>query len=281
MNDTNLLQMQTLKDERHPTKHICNVSGGVASWYAARLVKDRFMDEENGDEIHLVFCDTKVEDEGTYDFVRQTADDIGVDLVVLSDGRSIWEIFRDRKIIGNKRIDPCSKHLKRDLMDRWRKENCEVQTSVHYYGMEWMEINRWTRHMERIAPWKAVAPLLYFGYDKNMALSEAKKRGMKLPPAYDLGFSHSNCAGMCVKAGVSHWTRLYHLRRDRFDEAMNQEEKLMAQLGRGRKVAILTYERSGRTYPLPLRELAEQIEAKNDMFQDMTSDGGCGCALES
>ena len=258
-------------------KHVCNVSGGVTSWYAARLVKDQLMKDR--DEIMLCFCDTQVEDEETYDFVRQTADDIGVELTVLSDGRSTWKVFEDRKFIGNKRIDPCSKHLKRDLMDRWRKENCKIETSVHYYGMEWMEINRWNRHMDRIAPWKACAPMIILGLDKKHAIEEAKKRGMTLPPAYELGFSHSNCAGMCVKAGVSHWTRLYHLRRDRFDEALKREEDLQKVLGKP-NITILTYKSHNVTYPLSLRLLAEQIESKNDMFEDMTSEGGCGCALE-
>ncbi|WP_198164350.1 hypothetical protein, partial [Bradyrhizobium jicamae] len=70
------------------------------------------------------------------------AANIDAPLVRLADGRTPWQIFRDEKIIGNSRIDPCSKILKRKLSERWLKENRDPATTALVFGIDWTEKHR-------------------------------------------------------------------------------------------------------------------------------------------
>ena len=45
-----------------------------------------------------------------------------------------------------------------------------------------------------------------------------EKQGIQIPVAYKRGFSHNNCRGQCVRAGIQHWYRLYSVDRDGYDE---------------------------------------------------------------
>ena len=263
----------TLRDDV-PIRHICNVSGGVTSWMCARLVKDRYLRE--GDEQVLIFADTLMEDDDTYRFLEATGEDIGVDIVRISDGRTPWELFLDEKFLGNSRAAICSRILKRELLDRWRKTHCEIDSSVHYVGLDWTEINRFEAHQQALLPWVVRAPLLDHMLGKPDCIQEAKKRGMPLPAAYAEGFAHSNCSGMCISAGKGHWGRLYRLHPDRFTYAMEREEEIRERLAKD--VTILKEQRHGITVPITLRELKERLDALPNLLPE-DDGGGCGCAL--
>lgn len=66
--------------------------------------------------------------------------------------------------------------------------------------------------------------------------------GVKLPRMYDLGFSHANCAGRCIKAGKSHYRLLYNVWEHRYLEQEQMEREINeAQLKKsGRKYTILS-----------------------------------------
>ena len=259
--------------------YVCNISGGVCSWYAARLIKEDWAQDD--DEITLLFADTHCEDESTYAFVEQTGEDLDEEVVWVSDGRTVWELFGDLGFLGNSARTPCSRLLKRKVLDRWRDSHCDPEHTTEVLGMDWMEINRWERFADRQRSegWQSLAPLVERGLGKHEAVAAARARGLVLPTLYDDGFSHANCAGACVKAGISHWRRLYHHRREVFDKAAREEASLRDKIGD--EHSILRYQRGGRMYPLPLHALARDIESSLPMFgHDQTSEGGCGCAVD-
>ena len=255
-------------------KHVCSVSGGVTSWMMSRLVKDHYM--KLGDELVLLFADTLVEDVDTYRFLEATEDDLGEKIIRISDGRTPWELFWDKKFLGNSRVALCSQILKRDLLGRWRRENCEKDTSVHYVGLDWMEVNRFENHRRALLPWVARAPLIDRLMDKKECIEEAERRGMPVPVAYSQGFAHSNCGGMCVRAGKGHWGRLYRIYPDRFMHALKKEEELQVYLEK--PVTILKEVKAGKSVRLSLRELKERLDSSPELFPE-DDGGGCGCAL--
>ena len=191
------------------THHVFSISGGVTSWAAARLrIDDGLADD---DTVTLLFADTLIEDASTYKFLEAGAADLGYPILRLCDGRTPWQLFLDEKMLGNNRVALCSRILKRELLDKWRNEHCKVEDTVTYIGMGWTEINRVKAHQQAIKPWICRAPLVEKGWDKPNAIALANERGLPLPQAYADGFSHSNCSGMCVRAGKGHWARLYRL----------------------------------------------------------------------
>jgi hypothetical protein len=76
-------------------------SGGAMSWAAAH----RTIATHGQDAVTLLFADTATEEDDLYRFVREGAEALGAPLVWLRDGRDVWDVMKDRRMIGNSRID--------------------------------------------------------------------------------------------------------------------------------------------------------------------------------
>ena len=120
-------------------------SGGIGSWGAARRVADQY----GTDGLVLLFTDTLIEDADLYRFLDDAAEDIGVPVTRIADGRTPWEVFADVKFLGNSRVDPCSRVLKRDLADAWLAERYQPENVVVYVGIDWTEVHRFDRMRDR------------------------------------------------------------------------------------------------------------------------------------
>jgi hypothetical protein len=249
-------------------------SGGVTSWAAAKRVAA----QHGTDRLTLLFCDTRCEDPDLYRFLKQAAANVGGELVRLCEGRTIWEVFRDERYLGNSRVDPCSKILKRQMADRWLAANRSPESTVVYVGMDWTEVNRFERLRELRMPWVYEAPLCAPPYLCKADLFDALKReGIEVPRLYRLGFSHNNCGGGCVKAGIGHFTHLHRTLPEVFSSWEANEQALREYLGR-EDISILRDRAGGTPAPLTLAELRRRLEsgAATDQYEI----GGCGCFVD-
>jgi hypothetical protein len=254
-------------------KHVVMYSGGIGSWAAAKRVSA----QHGTENLTLLFCDTKVEDQDTYRFLREGAANVGGQLVEIADGRTIWEVFRDERYLGNTMADPCSKILKRKLADKWLDQNCDQARTTIYVGIDWTEEHRYQRLAERRKPWSYQAPLCQPPYLSKLDLHVwAAREGLKRQRLYDLGMPHANCGGGCIKAGVGHFAKLYKALPEVFAHWETEEEKLREQLG---DVSILRDRTGGATNRLTLRALRERLEREETV--DVWDIGGCGCFVDS
>lgn len=135
--------------------HVVMFSGGVGSWAAAKRVVER----HGKDGVVLLFADTLIEDEDLYRSLDDYAANIGIPVTRIQDGRTPWDVFHDVKFLGNSRVDPCSRVLKRELLNKWRDENCDPEKSVMYLGIDWSEIHRIETVKKRNPGWKYEAPM--------------------------------------------------------------------------------------------------------------------------
>lgn len=247
-------------------------SSGISSWAAAK----RYTEINGADGMVLLFADTGIEDEDNYRFLYEAAVNIGVPLEIIADGRTPWQVFEDVRMIGNARVDPCSKHLKRQLLDRWRNENCAPDADI-ILGISWDESHRIERVRERCAPWNYIAPLCDKPWlSKADCIAWAEREGIKPPRMYAQGFAHANCGGFCVKAGQATFRLLLKHYPERYAEHERQEAELMEKL-QG-KWGVMRDRRGGTAKPMTLKQFRERIEAdEND--HDKHDLGGCGCAL--
>jgi hypothetical protein len=251
-------------------KRVVMFSGGIGSWAAAKRVAER---HGTGD-LTLLFSDTLTEDPDLYRFLGEAAAGIGGELVRLCDGRDIWQVFRDERFLGNHRIDPCSKLLKRLPADRWLAEHCDPADTVVYVGIDWTESHRYDRLRERRKPWVYEAPLCEAPYlTKRQMLDSLRAQGIEPPRLYALGFAHNNCGGGCVKAGIGHFAHLLKVLPDVYATWERNEQELRETLGG--KAAILTDRRGGERHPMTLRDLRKRIQGGGQV--DMFEIGGCGC----
>lgn len=157
--------------------HVVHFSGGITSWGAARRVVDRhglystwllFADTLIEDNDVYRFLIEAAGDLHGADWMRTS--DLRAQALALppitemgdrrealrrlsvatmgrlhrvrwiADGRDPWQVFADERFIGNTKVDPCSKILKRELLDRWGREN--AQHDIHYVGLDWTEPHR-------------------------------------------------------------------------------------------------------------------------------------------
>ena len=252
--------------------HVVFYSGGIGSWAAAKRVAAQY----NPRDLILLFTDTKSEHPDTYRFLRESAANVGGQLVEIADGRTIWEVFEDTHFLGNARVDPCSRILKRELADRWLREHFVYTEVTCYVGIDWTEVNRFERMAPRKLPYIFKAPLLTSPYLSKQQMHEwAAQEGLRKQVLYELGAAHANCGGGCIKMGQGGFAHLLQTLPDTFREWEEQEERLRAQLG---NVAILRDRRGGTSRPLPLRELRERLACGREV--DKFEIGGCGCFLD-
>jgi len=122
-------------------RHVVMYSGGIGSWAAAK----RIVQQAGKENMVLLWADTRIEDEDLYRFLDETIQELGIKLIRLADGRTPWQVFRDERYIGNSRVDPCSKILKRNLCFRWLEQHCKPEETIVYLGIDWTEIHRFER----------------------------------------------------------------------------------------------------------------------------------------
>jgi len=256
-------------------------SGGVGSWYTARRIAEKF----GTDDLILLFSDTKMEDEDLYRFLIEGAGNIGGKLEVIAEGRDPWQVFFDVKFLGNSRIDPCSRILKRQILRKWLKDNCDPENTVVYIGIDWSEIHRFEKAQKYWAPWTCEAPLCDPPYvSKSQMLYELEQEGIERPRLYRLGFVHNNCGGMCVKAGQAQFRLLLKTMPKRYAYHEKKEQELQEHLKKSREAqgkelaeppTILQKTKDGEQRNYSLKELREDIESGAQI--DMFDWGGCAC----
>lgn len=286
---------------------IAQISGGTGSYLAAR----RYLDQHGADGFGLLFTDTLCEDQDAYRFlIAGAADLMGVTLPTgfipeindfpawedrpaykafvlalagharraipglfwIADGRDVWDVYEAERFLGNSRIDPCSKVLKRRLADRWLSERCPAGTKL-IVGIDYEEEHRITaiRAGWGARGWEVLAPLIdppFWSWPEH--ISQVESRGLWLPRLRRFGFAHNNCGGFCCKGGMGHWRLMLRTFPERYAYAERRERQIREMLG---DVSMLTDRRGGKKKPLTLEALRHR-----DLLPEEASDmGGCGC----
>lgn len=242
---------------------VIQFSGGLGSFGAALAVAEK----HGTRDLTLLIADTRAEDDDLWRFADDTSQLLGVPLTKVADGRDPWQLFRDKRFLGNDRVAPCTKYLKQIPCRKWMTEHAPVGDSIVYIGIEKTARDR--ARIPAIArnwkPWRAEFPLcnkwmpeLDKDTSKKQLMDLARWYGIEPPRLYSLGFEHNNCGGSCVRAGQKQWKLLLDVLPERFAEAEHQEASLRELLG---DVTILRERRQGIAYALPLSRLRRRHEA--------------------
>ena len=253
-------------------KHIVSFSGGMGSFAEAKSCVDKFGKEN----VTLLFADTMMEDEDLYRFLDECVAFLGCELVTLTDGRTPFEIFKDVKFMGNSMVDPCSKLLKREPLNKWFKKNYQPEDAHMHLGIDYSEEHRLVGVQKRMKPYIYRSTLVEDGRIIHKDFSE--QFGIKRPRLYNWKLGHNNCGGFCIKAGLGHYKALFDASPERYAEFETKEADV--------------YESLGAVYPflkkteakvlkrLTLKEYREQyLEPNLVSSEDSQEFGGCGCAI--
>lgn len=236
-------------------EHIVMMSGGIESYAMAKIVASTYGKEN----IILLFADTKTEDADLYRFLEEAALDVGSELIKIVDGRNIWEVFRDVRFLGNSRVDPCSRILKREPLLKWMEQNCDQSATKVYIGYRHDEDGRMAKAMRFWSPWKVFFPLKDANVDKCDIRRWMDEGSIRPPTLYEEGFEHNNCGGGCVKMGIGQAVHLLKQRPATFAQWEDKEKEMQVFLGDD--VTILKDRRGGGNKRMSLTVLRERHES--------------------
>lgn len=180
---------------------VCQFSCGAASAVATKLAIARYSATH---EVVIVNAFIVEEDSDNRRFLADCEKWFGQDVVVLRDekyGASVREVWRKKRYIKGLRGAPCSKALKRDVLDAWRRPDDII---VLGYTVE--ERDRYDDFIDRNNI-PLIAPLVDAGLTKDDCFAMIKRAGIELPRMYALGFPNANCKG-CCKGGMGYWNHM-------------------------------------------------------------------------
>jgi hypothetical protein len=257
------------------------LSGGTGSWCATR----RYIDQHGPEGVVCLFTDVGDgsphvgEDEDTYRFLDDAIADLGVPLIRIQDGRNIWDVFEEKRWLGNSNLSHCSWELKTKPAKAWVDANCDPATTKLLVGIDWIEGDRRLPAIRKNwAPFEVIAPLterpLLGKLQMRRMLTDRGLRGPRLTE--QLGMAHANCIA-CVKGGQGHWKQVLDLFPEHFRYAEEREQDIRADLG---DVSILKDRAGGDSRPLTLRDFREREQA-GGIQVDLFDLGGCGCMAET
>lgn len=243
-------------------------SGGLGSGISALIA------HEKGLDFNLIFADTTIEDEDLYRFNDDIARVVGKSVITLKDGRDPWDVFIDKRWIGNTRTAHCSTELKTNQVKRWLDENADPKDPL-VLGMDMSEIDRIERAKKNWGERPVVSLLNEFRVWRPEYDLILNRYGIKKPRLYDQGYEHNNCGGFCCKAGLVQFERLLKNNPTRYKFHEDKMERSMAKIGPTAK-PFLRSTTNGNLEYLTLRQFRERIESGTQELP-MFSESGCGC----
>jgi hypothetical protein len=199
--------------------HVCAFSGGAASAVMSKMVA-----EAHPGKTVLLYHSTRTEPDDNDRFRREVSGFIGLPITERSDGRDIWQVFKDHRFLGNQHVTPCSEDLKQIMGDRFMA-TCPPG-SIKYLGYTSEEVVRATRASCRAASkgYRCEFPLIRAGIGKVECLARVTKCwGIRLPEMYDWA-EHANCVP-CVKGGLAYWGMVYLNAPEAWERAARAEEE--------------------------------------------------------
>lgn len=187
-----------------------------------------------------------------------------------------WTIFFSQKMMGNSRIDLCSRILKREPAKDYVLKNYTPENVVIYIGHGWDEQHRTEKAKRNWSPFQLEAPNSQKPFLMSSEIKDIMRtKGIRQPVLYDEGFPHNNCSGFCVRAGQAHFKNLYEKRPVLYKYMEALEQKFRHEIGKD--VSILKDRRNNQLRPMTLLQWRARIEGNDFTDEEAIDWGGCGC----
>jgi hypothetical protein len=174
---------------------VCQFSCGAASAVATKLALAEYSTTH---DVQIVNAFLANEHEDSRRFLADCEAWFGRPVTELRDtkyGADIIEVFRRERYMKNQYGAPCTKLLKRRLLDTWKQPG-----DVMVFGYTAEEQDRLETFRERNPDRPVIAPLIDRGLGKEDCKAMVERAGIELPFMYRLGYDNANCIG-CVKGG--------------------------------------------------------------------------------
>lgn len=200
---------------------VCQFSCGAASAVATKIAL-----AQHGERCEIINAYLKNEHPDNRRFLADCERWFGRTVTVLCDKKfdaDIVQVFRRKQFMKSMRGAPCSRELKRNLLDAWKQPG-----DVMVLGYTAEEEVRLDDFRERNPDWPVLAPLIDAGLSKDDCKAMLQRAGIELPLMYRLGYDNANCIG-CVKGGEGYWRAI----REDFPAQFEELAAVQDEIGEG------------------------------------------------
>ncbi len=251
-------------------RYVARFSCGAASAVATKLV---LADQGLAHEVEIVNAFLKEEHPDNRRFLADCQVWFGQPIKVLRHTKyeGARDLFRKRRFLKSMNGAPCSKILKRELLDTWQANTARPGVDdiivLGYTADEQGRLDKW---IDANNDKRVIAPLIDARLGKKDVLALVERAGLLLPLMYRMGYHNANCIG-CVKGGAGYWNKIRRDFPEDFEEMCRIEEML------GIKASLLRH-RSG---PLKgQRFFLRQLDPNTGNYADEPSiECGASCEL--
>jgi hypothetical protein len=205
------------------TRIVAQFSCGAPSAVAAKLTLAQFGGTH---EVHTINAFLQNEHPDNRRFAADVEAWLGRPITTLRDqnyGADVIQVFRRRQYMKGPQGAPCSRELKRKVLDAWRQPSDEI-----VLGFSIEERDRYEDFAERNPQLKVRVPLIDAGLDKADCKAMIQRAGIALPAMYLMGYENANCIG-CVKGGEGYWRAI----REDFPEVFETNCLVQDEIGPG------------------------------------------------
>lgn len=202
---------------------VCQFSCGAASAVATKMTLAKF---GNTHDVQIVNAFIAEEHPDSRRFLADCEVWLGREITVLRDQKhdsSTLNVFRARQFMKGPRGAPCTRILKRQLLDKWKQPG-----DVMVLGYTQEEVQRLEDFRDRNPKRPVMAPLIEAGLGKEDCKAMILRAGIELPYMYRLGYQNANCIG-CVKGGMGYFRAI----REDFPEQFEQLAQVQDEIGPG------------------------------------------------
>lgn len=253
--------MPTIAEIKAKPRIVCQFSCGAASAVSTKLTIAQYGDTH---EIAIINAFIKEEHPDNRRFLADCEAWFSLPITVLRDqkyGASVREVWRRHRYIKGLKGAPCTKVLKREVLDRFRHPD-----DIMVMGYTSEEEDRRDRFIDANPTLKIIAPLIECGIGKADCLALIERAGIRRPAMYRLGYHNANCLG-CCKGGEGYWNKV------RVDFPDDFEEIATIQDGIGPGAYFFRDRKTGERYSL------RQLPPDKGRYQD-EPDISCSASCE-
>lgn len=200
-------------------RNIAWFSAGCSSFIASYLMRQSLD--------HCVYIDIWNQHPDSLRFVREAERllDHEIEIIRSDTYSSVDEVIRVDRYINGVMGAPCTKHLKREVREKWEKDHDISADDAYIWGYDSSEQNRAKRLSRKLTYVDHLFPLIEEGLTKEDVHGMCEKLGIKRPVMYDLGYPNNNCVG-CVKGGMGYWNKIRRDFPDVFKRRAKQEREI-------------------------------------------------------
>lgn len=194
-----------------PHRIVCQFSCGAASAVATKLA---LADYGSTHDVQIVNAFLANEQDDNRRFAQDCEAWFDQPITVLRDekyGADAHEVFRRERFMRGPYGAPCSKFLKRRLLDTISQPG-----DVMVLGFTAEEADRLDDFRERNPERPVIAPLIDRGLGKDDCKAILLRAGIELPLMYRMGYDNANCIA-CVKGGEGYFRAIRQDFPDQFE----------------------------------------------------------------